>query len=308
MASNAVGFQKLAFSPRLTGAALGAGLGFAASPEDEGQTAALVGGGMGYGIGALGDHLRQRMGQRKPQPAAPAPAQGASHSPAELSAAHAEIDKLLAPKPEHIDQALAAAPKPGPAGPPVGLSPERAKNLARVIAPVRRSPVQLPTSFRKVGFEKVADYNVGTNIGPVGMGTSSKDERLTGMNRWVPRSTIEQAYQGLDQGLDQQALMEQAAASGNLQHPAVGAGLAAALAHFGLPGMPSPSLPGSSKALAALAGGGAGALYNRLTAGNRAEDMAEAVKGVELERNKNPKHHTAREATPMVVSPAGGDH
>lgn len=308
MVSHAVGFQKLAFSPRLTGAALGAGLGFAASPEDEGQTAAMVGGGLGYGVGALGDHLRQRFNQRVPKPAAPVGSAGPPMSP-ELSAAHAEIDKLLAPKPEHIDQALAAAPKPGPAGPPqIGLSPERAKNLARVIAPVRHSPVRLPTSFRKVGFEKLADYNVGTNIGPVGMGTSSKDERLTGMNRWVPRSTIERAYQGLDQGLDQQALLEQAADSGNIQHPAVAAGLAAALAHFGLPGMPSPGLPASAKAMAALAGGGAGALYNRLTAGNRTEDMSEAIKGVELEREKNPKHHTAREATPMVVSPAGGDH
>jgi hypothetical protein len=256
---------------------------------------------MGYGAGALVDHLRQRLGKRSPgMLPAPAPAP-ATHSPAELAAAHGEINQTLNPQAamQHFDQQLAkwqSAPRPVQMG---------HLQEAKMRAGVWPRPVPLPM---KVGFAKVADYSLGTNIGPVGVGTASKDERLMGMNRWVPRSTIEDAYQGLQQGLDERALREQAAESGNLMHPAVGAGLATALAHFGLPGnQVLPGLPGSTKALAALGGAGAGALYNRLTGPRRADEMSEAIKGVQLEQQRHPRHVTSREATPMVVSPAG-DH
>jgi hypothetical protein len=319
MTSSAVGFQKLAFSPRLTGAAIGGTLGLAASPEDEGQAAGLTGAAMGYGAGALADHLHKRLTGPKP---AKAPVPGPAGPPAAPGFAPehmAEVENHLSGA--HLtDQINAAAHKagvtPGPAGYAPGefmmpgniLTPERQKNLAKLVAPARaRSrPLALPRTFGKVGFEKLSDYNMGVGVGPFGIGTSTKSERLDGMNRWVPRETIENAYQGLQQGLDQQALMEQAAESGNLQHPAVGAGLAAALAHFGLPGSSATGLPTGAKALAALAGGGLGALYNKATAGSRAADMAEAIKGVQREQRKD-THHTAREAMPLVVSGAGSN-
>lgn len=326
MTSAAVGFQKLAFTPRLTGAALGGALGFAASPEDEGQAAGLTGAALGYGAGALADRLHKRVagtpaaaGSAAPKPPVPAgpPGFGPEHM--------AEVERAL--DPQHAarqwDQQFAAHQQEvakkrqtlqqlqgakGPARKPLqqqamgALSPEA---QARVVAARRAKRMPKIPLAAKVGFDKLANIGIGTNIGPVGVNFSERDERLPGMNRWVPRETLEQAYQGLQQGLDQQALLEQASASNNLKHPAVGAGLAAALARFGLPALGMPAMSGSGTAVAALAGGGLGALYNRATTGKRQTDMKEAIKGVQGEQARAGGHQSAREATPMVVSGAG---
>lgn len=355
MTSAAAGFQKLAFTPRLTGAALGGTLGFAASPEDEGQAAGLTGAALGYGAGALVDRLHKRVTGtpetakvEKPGPVGPPVT--AAHSPAELAAAQAEIERTLDPRQamQHFDQQLAThkaqmrqaqragqkpqAPQGASSSTPVQQKQQVLQQLQQAKAPARkpvqqtamaalspeaqarvstaRSAKRMPKiPLAKVGFEKLSDYSASTGVGPLSVGVSSKEERLPGMNRWVPRATIEQAYQGLQQGLDQQALTEQAAASGNIAHPAVGAGLAAALARFGLGPEALGRLGGSSRAgvgLAALAGGGAGALYNQLTAKRRAAEMGEAIKGVQGEQ-EGMGHHTAREAMPMVVSSAGSN-
>lgn len=300
--SHPVGFQKLAFAPRLVGAAAGAGLGFAAAPQDEGSTGAVMGAMTGYGLGALGSHLHQRFAG--PPGATPAPAAGATpaapaapmggltparndplhppHTPAEMATAHAEMARSLDPHAQFVhDLAKWKQQQPAKTAP----------------APVHLPPLVKPT-IAKVGFEKLSDASLTAGVPGLSVGLASKDERLPGMNRWVPRETLEHAYQGLDDGLDAQALQELAAEQGSVTHPAIGAGIGAALAHFGL----SKSL--GSAALGALAGGGAGALYNKHTAGQRQSDMREAVKGVEHERNHHGQH-TAREAVPMVVGSIG---
>ena len=149
-----------------------------------------------------------------------------------------------------------------------------------------------------VGFAKLSEHSVSFSPQGASMGLSSKDERLDGMNRWVPRHTLEQAFEGVDAGYDEQALTEQAANEGHIAHPAIGAALGAALAHYGIPASMG------AKVIGGLAGAGMGAMYNHATADGRASDMQEALKGVRKERGTS---NTAREATPMVVSAAGGN-
>lgn len=191
--------------------------------------------------------------------------------------------------------------------PPPGevLSPERQKNLAKIVAPARMRPVQLPMGYRpqpttaslKVGFGKLADY--GLNVSPQGIGATfnAKDERLEGMNHWVPRRTMEQAYQGVDQGLDETALINAAGEGGNIRDPLAGAGIGAAMAHYGLG--KNPWLTGAG----ALVGAGAGAMYNHATRDARQDDMSQALKGVYNEKRR--AQHTAHEARPVVVSTNG---
>lgn len=345
MPSDAIGFQKLAFSPRLTGAALGGTLGFAASPEDEGQAAGLTGAAMGYGVGSLADHLmKRRQGAATPAaPGAPAtpgpagpPAAGPGYGPEHM----AEVERHLSGQAltdqitKQVEQTAAwqreqQRSKNPLAGPPTRLQeaqarlqalqgargPKRmqAQQAALAILPpeaqhrvtAARSAKRMPR-LQKVGFAKLADISMGTGVGPFSVGMSEKDVRLPGMNRWVPRGTVEQAYQGLQQGLDQQALLEEAAEAGNLKHPAIGAGLAAALAHYGLPGVGAPGLGAGAKVLAAGVGGGVGAIYNQLSRGRRVSEMREAIKGVHGEQ-EGMGHHSAREDMPLVVSGAGGN-
>jgi hypothetical protein len=162
-----------------------------------------------------------------------------------------------------------------------------------------------------VGFAKLAEHSVSVSPQGASLGLSSKDERLEGMNRWVPRSTLQRAFEGADAGYDDPALVEEAMASGNLKHPAIGAALGAALMHYATKGHAgamarfgvSPSL--APKLVGGLAGAGLGSMYNNATAGERGADMQEALKGVHHEKHR--AQNTSREATPMVVSAAGGD-
>jgi hypothetical protein len=152
--------------------------------------------------------------------------------------------------------------------------------------------------------KKVADMGIGVGLPgtPIGLNFGTKQERLPGMNKWVDRDIIERAYEALDAGLDPQAIMERESERGNLKHPAIGGGMAAALAHFNLP-KASPS-----STLVAGAGGAAlGALYNRFTAKNRASDAAEALKGIARERGpiRGQDRMTASENTPMIVARSG---
>lgn len=336
MTSNAVGFKKIAFAPRMTGAAVGGLLGGAAAPEDQGTTGAMVGAGMGYGVGALADHLHKHVTGPAAK-AAPAPAPAGSAGPPALHpgslAPHMkEIDDHLSGA--HLSQQIDAAAKargvkPGPGGYAPGempapgsvLSPERKAALPKMVAPARQRqrPLVLPASPRapvggfhfkggswSVGFGKLAEYGVSVSPQGASYSTSSKDERLPGMNRWVPRGTLQRAFEGFDEGYDEQALTEEAGESGHIAHPAIGAALGAALAHYGV----APSLGG--KIMGGLAGAGLGSVYNNATRGDRETNMREALKGVHGERGHHPKHPnhgktTANESVPMVVSAAGGD-
>ena len=245
--SQPVGFQKLAFAPRLTGAALGAGLGAVGAPADEGWTGAALGGLAGYGLGAGADYLTR-------------PFRGAS-SPVSTPAT------------------------PAPSSAPVGVPPTSRTSL-------------LQRAFGKLR-SKRADYGFSTVIPGVALNYGAKDERLEGMSRWVPRKTIEQAYQGLEAGYDNQALYDEARETGALTHPAIGA-LLGALATRKL----APTAHWQLPAVGALTGAGLGAAYSQSTAPKRVEDMRQAIRGVSRERAKQP---SAREAMPMVMSSSGDD-
>lgn len=276
--SQPVGFQKLAFAPRVTGALVGAGLGALSAPKDHGWEGAALGGLTGYGIGALGSRAAGLF-RRTPRTLAPA---GSITNPARLL-------------PGQVT----------PATPPAS---------GVVMGPHET----IPQGAKKVGFAKLAD--VGMSFGLPGVGginVAGKDERLTGMNRWVPRSTLERAYQGLEQGYDEPALYEQAVDEGTLMHPAIGAALGAAAAHKA-PGIlahlaskgtalakgVTPASNAGFTGLAALLGAGAGSIYNRATAGQRVEDMHQAIRGVRREMDRNP---SAREAMPLVMSSNSGE-
>jgi hypothetical protein len=351
--SQPVGFQKLAFAPRLTGMALGAAAGGLAAPEDEGWTGAALGGLAGYGLGALGDRAYKAVrGHAGPaatpsaaaaEPLAAAPGPTTPNAvPAGTANARVPFRERIGPHVEALKDRLSKAKvtaqdvraRLGEQGAKLkerlsqmagdaqkavydraaipslletaGQNKDLSNALARttVDAQLRGQPRSFQNKVRRSsGYtqltRKQAEYGLSAGIPGLGVSHSVKDERLEGMNRWVPRQTLEQAYQGLEQGLDQQALLEQAAESGHIAHPALGAGLAAALAHVGL-----PASHAGLKALAGFAGGGAGALYNRATAPNRVEDMRQAIRGVRGEMNKQP---TAREATPLVMSSSAGE-
>jgi hypothetical protein len=155
---------------------------------------------------------------------------------------------------------------------------------------------------------KEADWQFGVspNQLPFRIGYSDKATRLEGMHRFVSPDVINQAYEGIDQGHDPQAILDTAKDTGSLLHPGVGAALGAYGVHRFLP---SGGLPGM--ALGALAGGGLGAIYNAATAGDRIRDMSEALRGIQLEDQKRVSRlsaiggqpsTTANESNPLLVS------
>lgn len=310
-----IGFEKLAFAPRLTGAALGAGLGALAAPEEQGWTGAALGGALGYGGGALlGRAVDFARGAPRVAPTAtpdPRAADIAKHMPdvdAFLSGKELsdQIAALQQPVPQHAPhQDAVSAPRPhgtpaptaAPHGPQTG-----ARNFRgiRFSAPVTRVPGTMPLTVPrrqfKLGFAKLADFGFSVGLPGVGISTSGKDERLPGMSKWVPRSTVEDAFQGLERGYDERALLEQAADKGSLRDPALGAAIGAGASHYFYPGA-HPHF----KALAALLGAGAGAVYNQFTTPDRVENMRQAIRGVSQERAGQ---DSAREAMPLVLSSA----
>lgn len=158
-------------------------------------------------------------------------------------------------------------------------------------------------------FAKKADYNLGLPIPgtPLGLSLSPREERLKGMNRWVPRSTLERAFEGIDNGYDDVALIEAEADRGRLLDPAIGAAAGAGLLHYALP------KSGLSGAVAGGLGGLiAGGLYNRVRRNDRAKDMYEALQGVYNERGvprfalQGQAQQTAAEAIPLTARGGGG--
>ena len=157
--------------------------------------------------------------------------------------------------------------------------------------------------------EKTAFSDFGLGVGipgtPLSVSGKQRSERLPGMNRWTSRGTIERAFDGVDDGLDDQAMQDLEADQGSVASPLLGAGLAAALAHFGL------KAPPNTTGLAALAGAGAGHAYHSATEGNRRKDMGEAAKGARMERGRFPirgqSRTTSSENTPLVIQGGGAE-
>jgi hypothetical protein len=114
---------------------------------------------------------------------------------------------------------------------------------------------------------------------PFSMGLKRNTDRLEGMHRWVPTDTLERAYAGTDEGVDPEELAAQEGRRGMVSDPLIGAGLAAALSHYGIPGLGALG-KGRSAGLGALGG----LLYNRFSADDRRKDMREAIKGVGTNR------------------------
>ena len=163
----------------------------------------------------------------------------------------------------------------------------------------------------KFSIFKRASFDVGGSIplpGFGGLGMSHKDqrERLPGMRKWVPRDTMERAFEYDDQGFDPEAVMDMEAARGELSYPAVGGALAAAAAKKF---MPKAGVGGLL--LAGLGGAGLGSAYHAATGDRRRADAAEALEGAQRERHKFPisKHQnqTANESSPLAVSRGHGD-
>ena len=176
---------------------------------------------------------------------------------------------------------------------------------------------KLRGAFRKGGLTKRGSldqfklaFDVSGGIGLPGTGASvgikDQRERLPGMARWVPRSTVERGFDYADAGTDSEVAAEQEAGRGNLSSPLLGAALAAAGANRFF-----PKSGRSGAALAGLAGAGLGSLYHNATREARGREGYEAVEGAKREREKFPiqKHQqqTATEASPLAVSRGSGD-
>lgn len=158
-------------------------------------------------------------------------------------------------------------------------------------------------------FKVASDFSFGAGVPglpvSVNVGKKNREERLPGMPRWTSRGTIERAFEGVDTGLDDQAIEDAEIHRGRATHPAIGAAVAAALGHFGL------KLPPSGTAIAAALGGGAGAMYNDATRQTRGRDMAAALQGVRGERSRFPirgqARATASESTPLTIQSGGAE-
>jgi hypothetical protein len=159
-----------------------------------------------------------------------------------------------------------------------------------------------------IHFPKVAEASIGLTVpgSPISIGFRSRDERLPGMHRWVPRDFIQRTHEALDAGLDPADVIDDERRRGTLVYPALGAGAAAAASHFGL------ALPGSATALAALLGAGSGATFHDVTTGHRTRDAREALHGVLRERQREfpvqGQHHaTASAPRPALISTGSTD-
>lgn len=335
---------KAVANPRLLGTIAGAGLGAAAADEGEGMQGALIGAAGGYGLGAGAAHVGNAVASgAKTVGNAVAPhfnagvdaaknlvGMGAKTSPVQqlvnqesgFTAAQnvsrknwqqdvgqhldAELAKARAsgagPMPTH-QMSLPGMPAPVPVQQPLPLGmPAR--------PPTGAAPVQgtLPLGNEQLGlFGKHADVGFGVGIPktPFSLSLGRKEERLPGMTKWVPRDVIERAYENTDAGYDPQAVMDAEAAHGELLNPAIGAGVGAAAAKFGL-----PRGGALGTALGALAGAGGASLVHKLTEGRRRGNAAQALRGIATERDfplRSQEATTANESSPMAVSRGGDD-
>lgn len=236
---------------------------------------------------------------------APGPMKGAPqrHAPgpqmdADLQAFHGNMTAPgpVPPKtvPQQMDADLQAA-----SNPPIPGSTKKAP--AKKKGRVKKSSID--------DFKFAVDISGGVSVpllGGASIGIKDQRERLPGMSRWVPRSTVERGFDYTDEGLDPQAVADLEADRGSLSHPLLGAALAAAGARKFMPnsGVMGPLLSG-------LAGAGLGTLYNKATKDRRVEEGLEALTGAQREREKFPiRRHptqTANESTPLAISRGSGD-
>ena len=165
----------------------------------------------------------------------------------------------------------------------------------------------------KFGEEKLAtplNFGVSARNYPVGVSIQQPDERLWGMDRWVPRSTLERAFQAVDGGIDPEQVLDDERDRGQLAYPALGALAGGGLAHLLGPETGKAGL--IAKALGGLAGAGAGAMYHDATGDQRVDQMQAALKGAKTERQmskfpiQGQGQQTAAENTPVIISPGGG--
>jgi hypothetical protein len=271
---------------RLIGTGVGALGGAAlADPNEKGQGAAL-GGMLGYATGS-----------------------GLSHLPA--SAQYAG-KRFIDSSRSALSNLVSSANGPGPIssardflfGRPVGQNGARTLNVLERAG--RAGKGMAARAFNVAAhFPKIADASVGVGFpgSPVSLSLRTRDERLPGMHRWVPRNLIERVHEDLDQGLDPADVLESERGRGSLLSPAMGGAAGAALAHFGLGGRGGAAAAG----LGALLGAGAGSTVNDLSASNREDNALEALRGVLRERASVPairgqQHSTASSPPPLLVS------
>lgn len=261
--------------------ALGAATGALMAPEGEGLQGAALG-----GLGALGMQSAALAGARglkgaftpKPNPHAATPGGSQMASTAKLPEHLADLHKW-----NKQEKAYAGA-----------------QNL------IRRETASADAELAKL--KMAVDISGGFGIPGAGVSFGVKDqrERLPGMSRWVPRSTVERGFDHADAGTPPEEVAAQEAERGTIAHPLIGAALAAALTRKMLPnsGVIGPLLT-------SLGGAGLGTLYNQVTKDRRVEEGLEAHSGALRERSKFPinKHptQTANESTPLAVSRGTGE-
>lgn len=225
----------------------------------------------------------------------------------EMAGTDAELAKLNPPGPTpQISPATAAASKHFGTDPAMVTAMMNAPGPMKG-APPMQAPGQVPPPPPKqaslASLKMAVEISGGFQLPFLGASIGVKDqrERLPGMSRWVPRSTVERSFDYADAGTDPAEVAELEGDRGSLAHPLLGALLAAGAAHRYAPGSGV-----MGKVLAGLAGGGLGTLYNQQTKERRVNDALEALSGTQREREKFPiRRHptqTANESTPLAVS------
>ena len=305
-AFEAFGLEKTALNARLMGTLAGGALGAMAAPEGEGLQGAILGGGAGY-LGGAGVSRGVNAAKGLATRATDLMSGGGQSLIGNLDRIHMVSPTLnQRPVTRQLDSDKprwtrrdASLPAEWPMFQGT-RQPAKAAPTASNAAPM--SPKQRQEAVEKAGTELGISGGIpGT---PFGASVRSREERLPGMHRWVPRDVIEKAYEGLDQGLDPQAILEESADEGRFTQPLLGAGAGAAAMHFGLP---KSGIAG--KGLGALLGGGVGAIFNQATSPHRQRDMGEALSGVLKEQGiiQGQNAETASEPAPMLVARGGNE-
>jgi hypothetical protein len=330
------GLEKVAVNARLMGTLAGSALGSMAAPEGEGLQGAVLGGGMGYLGGAGVSRGWQGAKALAGKGMEAMPGTGGKSLVGDLSTIGltdplSNLKRVVRPLDSKLPQFIRQdASKPSGAQPMFEeqprykTPPKKQKSNAAPASQGRRQSNAAPAAQRQRqeqvakegtddseghGGKTSADLGLNARIPgtPLGLSAREREERLPGMHKWVPRDVIERAYEGLDKGLDPQAILENSADEGRFLDPAIGAGAGAAAMHFGLP---KSGIAGTG--LGALLGGGVGALYNQATAPRRTRDMTEALSGVVRERAadrplQDQGTETASEPSPMLVARGGSE-
>jgi hypothetical protein len=212
----------------------------------------------------------------------------------EMASTNAELAKLNppGPQPQITPETIAASKRNG--------------TDPALVTAMMHAPKPKEAALQQFKLSLDLSSSVGVPGAGVSFGLKDQRERLPGMSRWVPRSTVERGFDYADQGLDDEAVADLEADRGSIGHPLLGAALAAAGARKLMPysGALGPILAG-------LGGAGLGALYHKGTMSRRTEEGVEALNGAQREREKFPirrhKTQTANESTPLAISRGNGD-